>query len=264
MKKYLRIIINVIKESAEYRINHLMSILVIALPLIFAVLLWNAVFYEIGSIAGYTKVKIISYYILSVLIMDLTYVGVNYEIAEDIRCGKLSQYLIRPLSYLGHSFAIKIGSNVPYFAISSIVICLYTVLALKTFYIQTNFINILLFIIALFFAFILSFMFTFIISLFTFWFEEISAIQSLCDVVVYILSGALLPLRFFSLQIQNIFAFLPFKYLLNFPIEIYLGNICINRIFQGLIIQILWIVIFYTTYINIWKKGLKRYQSYGG
>lgn len=264
MKKYLRIIISVIKESSAYRINHIMSILVIVLPLVFTLLLWNAIFNESESIAGYTRMKIITYYILCALIMDLTYAGVNYEIAEDIQKGKLSQYLIKPLSYLNHSFAVKIGSNVPYFVISFIAIFLYTTLVLRVFYLQTNFINILMFIMSLFFACVLSFIFTFIVSLSAFWLEEISAIESLSDIVVYILSGALLPLSFFPSQIQNIFVFLPFKYLLNFPIDIYLGNLTNDKIFQGLSIQIIWIVIFYIMYLLVWKSGLKRYTSYGG
>ncbi|MGQ9701950.1 MAG: ABC transporter permease [bacterium] len=264
MKKYLRIIISVIKESSAYRINHIMSILVIVLPLVFTLLLWNAIFAESESIAGYTRMKIITYYILCVLIMDLTYAGVNYEIAEDIRKGKLSHYLIKPLSYLNHSFAVKIGSNIPYFVISFITIFLYTTLVLRVFYLQTNFINILMFIMSLFFGFVLSFIFTFIVSLTAFWLEEISSIESLIGIVVYILSGALLPLSFFPSQIQNIFVFLPFKYLLNFPIVIYLGNLSTDKIFQGLTIQIIWIVIFYIMYLLVWRSGLKRYTSYGG
>lgn len=264
MKKYLKIIINVLKESSAYRMNHLMSILVIVLPLVFTLLLWNAIFGEIDNIAGYTKVKIITYYIFCALIIDLTYAGVNYEIAEDIRKGTLSHHLIKPLSYFGHSFAIKVGSNIPYFVISFIMVFLYTTLVVKVFYLQTNFLLVLIFIIALSFAFVLSFMVTFILSLLSFWLEEVSSVQSLSDIITYISSGALLPLSFFPPQIQKIFTFLPFKYLLNFPIEIYLGNLCFNKISHGLIVQIFWIAIFYIIQLLIWRLGLKRYQSYGG
>jgi len=264
MLAYLKIIDNVIKECSEYRINHIASILVIVLPLVFVLLLWNTIFSEVSIVGNFTKVKIITYYILVVLIQDLVYAGVDYEIADDIREGALSYYLIKPLNYLFYSFSVKIGVTVPYFLISSIMIFMFVSIFLRIFYIQAAIENILVFIIAVSFSFILSFLITFTISLTAFWIEEISSIQVLFDVFVPISSGVILPLSLFPPELQNIFSILPFKYLLNFPIEIYLGNLTKYEIIFGFTIQLIWIIFIYFLALIIWRLGLKHYQAYGG
>ncbi|HEC78501.1 MAG TPA: hypothetical protein ENI34_05080 [candidate division WOR-3 bacterium] len=260
----LKIIDNLLKESVEYRTHYIASILVITLPLIFIFLLWDSIFTEVNFIGDYTNIKIVTYYILVILLRDVFYAGVNYEIANDIREGRLSNYLVKPYSYFGHSLSIKIGANIQYIPMTVVILAIFDQLFLKKFFFPSVFSNYLYFFIVLFLSFILSFLLTFTISLTAFWIEEISSLQTFLDIIVPISAGALLPLSLFPEFLQKFFSFLPFKYLLNFPIETYLGNLMPSEIFVGIFVEAVWIIVFCFSAYFLWRAGTKKYQAYGG
>ncbi len=60
MQKYLKIINNVIQESVEYRLNHILSFLVIALPLVFMIILWRRIYEAENIIGGYSRPMMIT------------------------------------------------------------------------------------------------------------------------------------------------------------------------------------------------------------
>ena len=264
MSAYIKIVKNVVKECSEYRVNHILSILVIVLPIIFIVLLWEAVFGNAVMIGKYTKDKMIAYYVLCVLIQDMVYAGVHYEIASDIREGKLTNHLLKPINYLGYCFAVKLGTNIPYVIIAGGVISLYTLMITKAFYFQQDIILLVCFFAAVGLSFILSFLISFFMSLVAFWMEEISAFEAILTVVLPVVTGALLPISLYPGWAQSIIYILPFQYLLYFPVEIYLGNMSSVEISRGLILMILWIFAIYGVTYVLWKRGLRQYQAYGG
>ena len=78
-----------------------------------------------------------------------------------------------------------------------------------------------------------------------------------------ILGGALVPLDLFPAPVQQVLAFLPFAYILNFPVQILLGNLAAPALLQGFAAQILWILLFVGFKQLLWRKGLKQYAAVG-
>ena len=239
MKKYLLIALNTIKESAEFRLNHILSFLTIALPFVFVILLWKKVFIYVYDIKGFTLSDIITYYFFSILLQDLMYVGVNWEILMDIKDGKLSLYLVKPIKYPVAMFFIRLGVNIPCFLSGLIIL-------------------------TTFLAFVLAYIFTFTFSILSFWLEEISGVNLLINVFMPILTGLVLPLSMFPSRISSILKILPFRYTLNFPIVVYLGKLSTYQVKTGILIQIFWILSGVVIAHLLWSKGLKRYQAVGG
>ncbi|OQX53113.1 MAG: hypothetical protein B5M53_07365 [Candidatus Cloacimonas sp. 4484_209] len=264
MKKYLLIALNTIKESAEFRLNHILSFLTIALPFVFVILLWKKVFIYVYDIKGFTLSDIITYYFFSILLQDLMYVGVNWEILMDIKDGKLSLYLVKPIKYPVAMFFIRLGVNIPYFLSGLIILSFYLIWIKEYFIFQTNFVILGLFFLTTFLAFVLAYIFTFTFSILSFWLEEISGVNLLINVFMPILTGLVLPLSMFPSRISSILKILPFRYTLNFPIVVYLGKLSTYQVKTGILIQIFWILSGVVIAHLLWSKGLKRYQAVGG
>jgi ABC-2 type transport system permease protein len=260
---FFRVIVNSIKEASAYRVNHLLSFLVILLPLIFVLALWDSVFTGKAMINGYSKSALITYYILSILLFDILYPGLNYNISSDIKVGKLSNFLIKPMNYLFYNFALRAGINLMYSVSSLFLTFIFIILFIDSFYFP-SFWGLIFFFLSVFIAFILSYIISFTLSLISFWTEEITWLNVLIDIIVPVATGALIPVSFFPKTFSRIIYLSPFPYILNFPIDVYLSNRSDEEILSGFFIQILWLVIFYLAGKILWSYGLKKYQACGG
>ena len=79
-----------------------------------------------------------------------------------------------------------------------------------------------------------------------------------------ILSGLVIPIVFFPPFLQTISNFLPFKYISDFPFRIYAGNIPINEVLTGIIVQVIWVIILIFIGKILMKYISKRMTVQGG
>jgi ABC-2 type transport system permease protein len=107
-------------------------------------------------------------------------------------------------------------------------------------------------------------MISFTLSIISFWTEEITWLNVLIDIIVPVATGALVPVSFFPKTFSRIIYLSPFPYILNFPIDVYLGKIGVKEILFGFLIQVMWLVVFYLAGKILWSYGLKKYQACGG
>ena len=83
-------------------------------------------------------------------------------------------------------------------------------------------------------------------------------------VVSDILSGVTIPIPFFPSYLQKITNILPFRYVSDFPFRLYVGNISMNEGFNGLIVQLIWIIILVIIGNILMKKALRKAIIQGG
>lgn len=83
-------------------------------------------------------------------------------------------------------------------------------------------------------------------------------------VVSDILSGLSVPLPFFPNTLQKIAYALPFRYVSDFPFQLYVGNISINNGLIGIGMQILWIIILVVIGRLLMNNALKKAVIQGG
>ncbi|MBC7327254.1 ABC-2 family transporter protein [bacterium] len=264
MGKYRKIIYNVIQETSAYRLNHLISFLCVAIPLLAIIFLWRTVYQSIPSIKGYNEAMMITYYILSTWLGDLTGVVLWWEITSDIRDGNLSNYLLRPLSYQLYFFSTRLGANIPYSLIGAGITIIFIIFLAPDFYIPSNPLTIPLFLISLLLAMLLALQFTYLFSLSAFWLEESSSVNLFVDIFIPLMAGNLLPLDLFPTFISRLFKALPFNYLLYFPIDIYLERLPFSSIFRGFLVEMVWIAFLQLLIAVVWRRGIRRYTAVGG
>lgn len=261
---YKKTIINTIQECQVYRLNHFLSFLCVALPLIGVLLLWNTIYSQTENIGGYTSTMMITYFILAIWVGEITAPCLWGDISQDIKDGKLSQYLSMPLSYHWYNFSVYLGAKIPYSIVGMLITCMVIVFTKDKFFFQLNAIYLTLFFVVIVLAFFLGYQITYLLSLVAFWLEDASGPFQITSVATTILMGSLVPLDLLPDSISYISKFLPFQYLLYFPVKIYLGKVSNNSIISGIFCLLLWIVVFFFLNKLIWKKGIKRYSAVGG
>lgn len=79
-----------------------------------------------------------------------------------------------------------------------------------------------------------------------------------------ILSGIVVPIPFFPRFLQIISSYLPFQYISDLPFRIYVGNISVEKGIEGILLQMIWIIIMVGFGHLLMKKNLQRVVVQGG
>lgn len=263
MKKYFIRALITLKKHFTYRARVLIYIILDCSLFFIFPFLWLSVFQDKVLVGGYTKESLITYYVVAGLVTLLSSSHIGNYLFEDIRTGKLSTHLIRPVNhFLWHFFGeagyriISIFVALPLFALLYFLFPEYILL-------PSNFLSVVFFSLALFLAWVLSALFQYIVALSTFWFGETNFASHIRWFLEKIFSGELAPLPLLPLLLQKIATFLPFQYLFFFPIQIYLEKLSLADTLSQFGIFLLWILFFSLVSLLLWKRGLKRYDGSG-
>jgi ABC-2 type transport system permease protein len=266
LKKY-RITFEMGFEMAlEYRINFLISLISAAYPIFIQTFLWTAIYGNSSEseLFGYSYRQILVYTFLAGLVTRIVRTGFEYEIMDDIKTGKFSKFLVQPLGYFPYRLANFFGQKVVNLAII-LSILLFVLVGLNVFWdISLQFSRIVLFLLTLPLAMTLSFLIFYCVSSIAFWIVEIGFLFEGVRIVIILLSGGIFPLEVFGERFVQIMSLLPFKYTVNYPINVLNGKTPASEIAPGLLIQCVWIGACIVIARYLWRVGSKRYVAVGG
>lgn len=250
----------------EYRVNFLISLLGIAIPLIMQMYLWTAIFSNSSNsvVYGYTFEEMIIYVVLAGLLSKLVATGFERKMAEDIKDGELSKFLIKPINFFKYTTCCFIGEKSIHIAIMSIIIGVVLALLNYIFGLVITLQGIILFFIAVLLALSINYLLFYMLGLTSLYLSEVWGILYGANLAVMIVSGGILPLETFGDTLLRVFNYLPFKYIVFFPINIISGRLTLTQIYTGFLIQGVWIVILGIMAKIIWSRGLKKFIAAGG
>ena len=100
-----------------------------------------------------------------------------------------------------------------------------------------------------------------IIASFCFWTEKASSIEKLLFIPTLFLSGLLAPVASFPNYVKSWIYLTPFPYLIDFPASILSENK--TNILGGILIQLLWIILFFSIFKRVWESGTKKFTAMG-
>lgn len=266
MKKYLSIFRISFAQEFAYRLNFIMWRVRNVLQIFLVFFLWSTVFTNPGTeLFGYNRDKIITYifgiFVLRALVLSARAV----DIAGEISRGDLTNYLLKPLNYFKYWFTRDISSKALNLGFATIEIALLYVFLKPTLFIQTNPTQLLLFAVSVIFAIVMFFGLLVLVNMVSFWLPEGGWASQFLFIIIFTeyLSGAIFPLDILPSAIQSILYALPFPYLLFFPLQVYLGKIPTEVIFNGLLVSGLWMTVLVLLMNRVWNKGIKRYTAVG-
>lgn len=267
MKIFFQIIKNTWGEYMMYRLNFLMWRVRMVLQVLITYFLWRAIFssrQDAGAtFFGYTQAVMLTYILVTSIVRTTVLSTTTMEVGDIINQGKLSHYLVRPMSFFSYYIARDIGDKTLniLFAVGEIFV-LFLVLRPPV-VIQYNGTYIILAIVAAIIAMVLYFVFSMLLGLLGFWTPEVWGPRFLSIVVIEFFAGSLFPLDILPAPLFAISRILPFGYFIYFPIKVYLGQLPLPEVIGGLTLGCIWVGVLglFTQYI--WHRGLRIYSAEG-
>jgi ABC-2 type transport system permease protein len=214
-----------------------------------------------GSVGSYTGADFAAYFIVLMLVNQVTYTWIMYEFEYRVRKGALSVLLLKPV----HPIHSDIADNVTSKIITLPIIVVIAIIFIFVFHtsIAPATWAILIFIPVLLLAFLVRFVLEWILALAAFWTTRVGAINQSYFVTLLFLSGQIAPLTLLPQPIQILSFLLPFRWLINFPVELLLGRLSFADTLIGLGAQLGWLVVCIMLLRVIWKAGVKVYTAVG-
>lgn len=252
---------NGFKDATAYRVEFLLEVLGAAfVPAAIQMMLWYAL-YKVGgaqTVANLTYTDMIHYTLATLLFTQIRGGDHDFELAEMIRSGALSNYLIKPLGVVEF---VYIRGIAPKLLLSFI--CLGVGLIASIFFD----ISPLRMIGAMFLAFIgnvIHFQIGAALATTAFYWEEAYSVLMVKNMIVGIMSGELIPLTLVPEQYSWIWKSTPFYLYVFGPVQFALGKWTVQEFFVNLGISFVWVALGWVLIRTTWGLGIKRYLSLGG
>jgi ABC-2 type transport system permease protein len=215
-----------------------------------------------ATAGGMTQAQFVGYYLLLILVNQITYSQSNWTLGDIIRDGSLSTWLLRPMAPLFNVLATEVAGKVVYL---TFVIPVAAVLALFLHPdISPTPAQALAFVPALAAAWLLRFAWGFALAELAFWATRADALLAAQDALIFLLGGQVAPVALLPGALRALAVILPFRYMLGFPVELLAGGLSSGEMAVGFAFQAAWLALALGLASAGWRRGLARYAAIGG
>lgn len=229
-------------------------------PLIY-MLVWSSAA-GTDTLGGFTSREFIAYYLILILVNQLTYSQTNWTVGDVIRMGGLNNWLLRPMLPLYNPLANEVAGKV---VTMLFVIPVSSVLAIILRpELHTTWDRVVLSLLALAFAWLLRFFWGYWLALLAFWTSRADALLALQDSLVFLLAGVVAPVWMLPSGLQVAADILPFRFMVSFPVEVLMGQAHGQELLIGFGYQVIWAAAAMMISTTVWRLGLRRYTAIGG
>lgn len=231
------------------------------MPLLVYLFVWSTAAGE-QTAGGLTRGEFVAYYLILIVVNQLTYAQTNWTVGDSIRTGAMSRLLLRPLAPFADALATELaGKGVYLLFVVPVTAVLAVVLRPE---IELTWPNALAFLPALLLAWLLRFLWGYWLALLAFWATRADALLGLQDALVFLLAGQVAPVALLTGGLQTAAIALPFRYMVGFPVEILTNQLTIGNIGMGFALQSGWLLVALGLTRMLWRTGLRRYAAVGG
>lgn len=215
-----------------------------------------------GNIGGFTRGEFVAYYLVLILVNQLTYSQTNWTVGDVIRSGGLNPWLLRPMSPLYHALSTEVAGKVVCMAFVAPVAAALALVLRPELHISLQ--DGLVFIPALALAWALRFFWGYWLALLAFWATRADALLAAQDALVFLLAGQVAPTALLPGAMRALATILPFRYMVGFPVEVLTGQLEGAALLSGLAWQVGWLAVALASSAIMWRRGLRRYTAVGG
>lgn len=230
------------------------------IPPLIALFVWSAAAGD-GSLAGLNRAEFAAYYLVLILVNQITYAQTNWTVGDVIRYGGLTPWLLRPILPIYNMLASEAAGKTVYLLFSVPVVLLLAVLLRPELHLSAA--NGLLFLPAMVLAWALRFLWGLWLAELAFWSTRADALLVIQDSLVFVFSGLVAPVVLLPETLRSWAALLPFRYMVGFPVEILTGQLGRAEILNGLAVQAAWLAAALAVSWLLWRAGAKRYTAIG-
>jgi ABC-2 type transport system permease protein len=248
-------------EVVAWRAEMLVWVLAYTMPLIMLAL-WSAVARE-APVGRFGEREFRAYFLATLVFRLLVASWAVWEMNFEIREGKIAARLLRPIHPL-LSYAAQQSAAFPMRLVLATPIVVVSLLWVGVGAITSDPVQLLLVPVTLLGAWAVTFLIMIVIGSLAFRWESALGVFDLWLGLYFVFSGYLMPLELLPTGLQAVVRWLPFPYMLSFPVENVLGLIDRAETFRALGIQWGWALVLLFAALGSWRSGVRRYSAYGG
>ncbi len=230
-------------------------------PPLVALFVWMAAAGD-GSIGGLDRGGFVAYYLVLILVNQLTYAQANWTVGDEIRYGGLNVWLQRPIPVLYSFLSSEVAGKVVYLIFLLPVTGLLAVLLRPDLRVRPD--GVLLFLPSLLMAWALRTFWGMAVAELAFWSTRADALLVVQDSLVFVFSGLVAPVALLPAELGRWALLLPFRYMVGFPVEILTGQLSAAETGLGLALQAGWTALALALAWGLWRSGVRRYTAVGG
>ena len=213
-----------------------------------------------AAAAGLSPQQLSQYFLAAFVVRQFTVVWLIQVFEDDALQGRLSPFLLQPLSplwrYLAAHFSEQ-ASRIPFVAVMLLVVGL----AAPGLLWLPSAGALLLGILAILAAFLLRFLLQVLVTTLCFWSERAAAIDRLLMIPYLFLSGIVAPLDTFPPAVRRLALATPFPWMVDFPARLLAGEPVNVALGFGAIAA--WSLLLLPIGHWLWRAGLRRYSAMG-
>ena len=263
MKKYLYVIKTQIIKSMTYEFNVYGNIIMQTIIMITSAYFWKAL-YKGQSMVGDVDVNsMMTYVIMSSLLSVLLITNVENRIEKSVEKGTVATDMMKPISIYGVYFAEDIGNIIalifqnmlPIFIIGSLMIKVPQMADIR---------DLPLFIISVAESFMINWLIAALFGMLAYTAVNIDALLQVKKHLIRLLSGSIIPIWFFPAGVAKVMELLPFVYIYQLPLSIYIGRGDRAQHFVQMQIQLVWLVILAIAFMCVKNRAARKVMVQGG
>lgn len=213
-------------------------------------------------INGWTRGEFVAYYLILINVSQLTVSQATWTVGMLIQMGKLNTLLLYPMAPIFDAIASEVAGKVVYMTFV-IPVTAALALVLRPTLAPTP-AEVGLFVVALGLAWALRFFSGYAVALIAFWWTRADALVGVQESLIFLFAGQIAPTALLPGALGTLAVWLPFRYMLGFPVEILMGQLSPQQIWQGVGLQLGWLALSLLASRLMWQQGLRRYVAVGG
>lgn len=267
MGKFVEVMKIAFKQLFHYKWTFAMSIFTQPILLILNLILFKSIYAFNGAseIKGYGLEQMVWYFQSYMVVMAFVWNNIANGISRDIITGDLAMHLLRPYPFFRFSLAISTASRV----VAQIMdflpgMVIYSLILFPSFLTPISFLK---FLPVVLLASMINFLYAFNLGMTAMVIKNNSSIILINDLFIYVAGGALIPIEFYPDWLNRILDFLPFKYIVYWPIQFFLNRDNTTQPeawLRIIMIELCWIIVLYLGYRLLWRTFTKKFCAAGG
>src|SRR5437763_5067173 len=211
-----------VMQTLEYRGAFFVYMINTVVVPVISLLVWLTVS-EQSVRLPYNRSQLVTYYVLLSVVSMLTATWLAEYVAENIRLGNLSPWLVRPAPYITHDIGNNIGEKLVKLPLLVPLVGLVALIFRSDLRLSVDPRAWLLFALSLPMAAAVAFLLDFVIGSLAFWVQDVRGLIRVKGLAGALLAGQIVPLALFPPGMSGFLGVQTFRYTLSFPLAVLTG-----------------------------------------
>ncbi len=264
MIKYLRAYSISLQETLQRRSTLIMDRVGGLAVVIGLYSFWTALLGDKTEFLGYTRAEMLTYVLLINVLRAFVFTGRGWMLVGEISSGRISSYLVRPISYQGYALSLDLAQKTVHIVSALLEVGILAAVMRGGLFIPRDAATWLLFAAAASLSSLLFFFMEFMVSSLAFWTSESGGPLFCFELFLAFAAGAFFPLDVLPAGLRRALDLTPFPYMVYVPARIFLGKVPHAEAARLIAVEAAWLAAFTAAASSVWRAGLRSYAAEGG